>query len=221
MINLLSSPPVCSTTMLLMQSCSGFSQNCCFLKSPGNRDIKTEGRRHVPTMKPLKIEKDGTQQVSQHRPCTSQRCITILLRSPVLGHHDTNPQKPHCTSFTAFKIGVNSGRSLYFKGVCKTQTPPKSTDVVFLRCLRLNIVWCAHTSPMILSYLLGASQYKNLPNCWIALSALQGNSRVIWTRRLWFLALRSACNEIPELAASEMIAIFCVKCNKEKKIIFA
>jgi len=31
-----------------------------------------------------------------------------------------------------------------------------------------------------------------------------------------FLALLSACNEIPELAASEMIAIFCIK-SKEKK----
>ena len=26
----------------------------------------------------------------------------------------------------------------------------------------------------------------NLPNCWIALSALQGSSRVMWTRLRWF-----------------------------------
>lgn len=55
-----------------------------------------------------------------------------------------------------------------------------------------------------------------LPNCCIALSALHGNSRVICTLRLWFLARRSACNEIPELAASEMMAIFCKRVRMER-----
>lgn len=44
------------------------------------------------------------------------------------------------------------------------------------------------------------------PNCWMARSALQGNSRVMWTRLRWFLTRLSACKEIPELAASEIIA---------------
>ena len=46
------------------------------------------------------------------------------------------------------------------------------------------------------------------PNCWIALSALQGSSSVIWTLLRWFIALLSACSEIPELAASEITAMF-------------
>lgn len=75
--------------------------------------------------------------------------------------------------------------------------------------LRLLILICTHLPSEI--------QCTNLPNCWIALSALQGNSRVIWTLRLWFLALRSACNEIPELAASEIIAIFYIEFKKKKK----
>ena len=37
----------------------------------------------------------------------------------------------------------------------------------------------------------------DLPSCWTALSALQGNSMVTWTRRHWLTARRSACNEIP------------------------
>lgn len=40
----------------------------------------------------------------------------------------------------------------------------------------------------------------------MALSALQGSSKVMWTRRLWFFTRLSACREIPELAASEMMA---------------
>ena len=47
------------------------------------------------------------------------------------------------------------------------------------------------------------------PNCWIALSALQGSSSVMCTRRFWFSARRSACSEIPELAASEIMATSC------------
>lgn len=44
------------------------------------------------------------------------------------------------------------------------------------------------------------------PNCWIARSALQGSSNVMWTRRLWFWTRRSAWRETPELEASEMMA---------------
>jgi len=40
----------------------------------------------------------------------------------------------------------------------------------------------------------------------MALSALQGSSKVMWTRRRWFFTRLSACREIPELAASEMMA---------------
>ena len=47
------------------------------------------------------------------------------------------------------------------------------------------------------------------PNCWMARSALQGSSSVMCTRRFWFSARRSACSEIPELAASEMMATSC------------
>lgn len=50
----------------------------------------------------------------------------------------------------------------------------------------------------------------NWPNCWMALSALQGSSSVMWTLLLWFFTRRSACKEIPELAASEMMAMFCL-----------
>lgn len=49
------------------------------------------------------------------------------------------------------------------------------------------------------------------PNCWMALSALQGSSSVMWTLLLWFFTRRSACKEIPELAASEMMAMFCLR----------
>lgn len=45
----------------------------------------------------------------------------------------------------------------------------------------------------------------------MALSALQGSSSVMWTLLLWFFTRRSACKEIPELAASEMMAMFCLK----------
>lgn len=48
-----------------------------------------------------------------------------------------------------------------------------------------------------------------LPNCWMALSALQGNSRVTCTRLFWFSARLSAWREIPELAASDIMATFC------------
>ncbi len=33
-----------------------------------------------------------------------------------------------------------------------------------------------------------------LPNCWMALSADQGSSSVMWTRRFLFFTLRSACS---------------------------
>lgn len=46
------------------------------------------------------------------------------------------------------------------------------------------------------------------PNCCTALSALQGSSSVMWTRRFWLRARRSACRDIPELAASDITAIF-------------
>lgn len=44
------------------------------------------------------------------------------------------------------------------------------------------------------------------PNCWMARSALQGSSSVMWTRRRWFWTRRSAWRETPELEASEMMA---------------
>ena len=44
------------------------------------------------------------------------------------------------------------------------------------------------------------------PNCCIALSALHGNSRVMCTLRIWFLARLSLCSDIPLLAASEIMA---------------
>lgn len=44
------------------------------------------------------------------------------------------------------------------------------------------------------------------PNCWTALSALQGSSSVRCRRRFWLAARLSACSEIPLLAASEIIA---------------
>lgn len=56
------------------------------------------------------------------------------------------------------------------------------------------------------------------PNCCIALSALQGSSSVMWTLRRWFFTRRSACREIPELAASEMMAMFWWR--REMRIIF-
>lgn len=43
----------------------------------------------------------------------------------------------------------------------------------------------------------------------MALSALQGNSRVTWTRRFWLIARLSAWRDIPELAASDIMATFC------------
>lgn len=57
------------------------------------------------------------------------------------------------------------------------------------------------------------SQRVNIywPNCCIALSALHGSSSVMWTLRRWFFTRRSACREIPELAASEMMAMFWLK----------
>ena len=54
------------------------------------------------------------------------------------------------------------------------------------------------------------------PNCWMALSALQGSSSVMWTRRFWLATLRSACSEIPELAASDMMAINCNKTTRQR-----
>jgi len=46
------------------------------------------------------------------------------------------------------------------------------------------------------------------PICWIVLSADQGSSSVMWTRRRWFLtrAAFSAWSEMPDDAASEMMA---------------
>ncbi|TNN41605.1 hypothetical protein EYF80_048220 [Liparis tanakae] len=49
-------------------------------------------------------------------------------------------------------------------------------------------------------------RFPDSPNCWMALSALHGSSKVMWTRRRWFFTRLSACREIPELAASEMMA---------------
>ena len=46
------------------------------------------------------------------------------------------------------------------------------------------------------------------PNCCTARSALHGSSTVTWTRLRWLRALLSACREIPELAASLIMAIF-------------
>lgn len=51
--------------------------------------------------------------------------------------------------------------------------------------------------------------FPDLPNCWMARSALHGSSKVMWTLRLWFFTRLSACREIPELAASEMMATNC------------
>jgi hypothetical protein len=49
-------------------------------------------------------------------------------------------------------------------------------------------------------------QESGSPNCWIARSALHGNSNVMWTLRRWLRARLSLCREIPLEAASEMIA---------------
>merc|ERR1719186_7016 len=48
------------------------------------------------------------------------------------------------------------------------------------------------------------------PNCWMAESADQGSSMVMWTLLLWLATLLSACREMPVLAASEMIATFLI-----------
>ena len=45
------------------------------------------------------------------------------------------------------------------------------------------------------------------PNCWMALSALQGSSRVRWHRLLWLPTLLSACRLMPTEAASLMMAM--------------
>lgn len=58
----------------------------------------------------------------------------------------------------------------------------------------------------------------NSPNCCMALSALQGSSSVMWTLLLWFFTRRSACKEIPELAASDMMAMFCLRVRYLLKI---
>lgn len=52
-------------------------------------------------------------------------------------------------------------------------------------------------------------KHADSPNCWMARSALHGSSKVMWTLRLWFFTRLSACREIPELAASEMMATSC------------
>mmetsp|Transcript_79161 Transcript_79161/g.191468 ORF Transcript_79161/g.191468 Transcript_79161/m.191468 type:complete len:316 (+) Transcript_79161:1317-2264(+) len=44
------------------------------------------------------------------------------------------------------------------------------------------------------------------PHCWMAWSALHGSSSVMCTRRRRFCTRRSACSEMPEEAASEMMA---------------
>lgn len=54
------------------------------------------------------------------------------------------------------------------------------------------------------------------PNCWTALSALHGISRVMWTRLFWFGTRLSAWREIPELAASDIIATYCETIKKKK-----
>lgn len=124
------------------------------------------------------------------------------LMSPALGFDAMNPRKSHCRSFTSPKIGTNSWRTI-LRHTQYTNTSKIYTRWV-LSCLTLNTGSDVYIFPQW-------NSVYNLPNCWIALSALHGNSKVMWTLRLWFLALRSACNEIPELAASEMIAMFCIK----------
>lgn len=57
-----------------------------------------------------------------------------------------------------------------------------------------------------------------LPNCWMARSALQGNSSVMWTRRFWFFTRLSAWREIPELEASEIIATSCKRHNQSEEL---
>jgi hypothetical protein len=44
------------------------------------------------------------------------------------------------------------------------------------------------------------------PSCWMALSALQGSSMVMWTRRRLLGAVALACREMPVEAASLMMA---------------
>ena len=59
-----------------------------------------------------------------------------------------------------------------------------------------------------------------LPNCCTAASALHASSSVMWQRLRWFFIFRLAWREIPELAASLMIAINFVpslKCCKRIK----
>lgn len=74
----------------------------------------------------------------------------------------------------------------------------------FERCVRPTI----HSHNI--SNLHDASQthtHAHAPNCWMARSALHGSSKVMWTRLLRFCTRLSACREMPELAASEMMAI--------------
>lgn len=62
---------------------------------------------------------------------------------------------------------------------------------------------------LCVTFLSRAAVRKNpqhSPNCWMARSALQGNSSVMCTRRFWFFTRLSAWREIPELEASEIIA---------------
>lgn len=54
------------------------------------------------------------------------------------------------------------------------------------------------------------------PNCWMARSALHGSSSVMCTLLLLFCTRLSAWREIPELAASEMIATNFVKEKRER-----
>ena len=69
--------------------------------------------------------------------------------------------------------------------------------------------WTAKTyTDKVITSLWGITKISS-PNCWMARSALQGSSNVMCTRRFWFNARRSACSEIPELAASEMMATSC------------
>ena len=67
---------------------------------------------------------------------------------------------------------------------------------------------CFNTGKLVIKELVTKPFVLNSPNCWIALSALHGSSSVMWTRRFWLISRLSACREIPELAASEMMAMF-------------
>ena len=53
------------------------------------------------------------------------------------------------------------------------------------------------------------------PSCWIALSALQGSSIVMWHRRRWLATAAEACRLMPVEAASETMATSLRPCSLE------